>query len=536
MRTAELLTMSTKELERAELLCRIRERRITQVQAAVMLGVSARQLRRWYQAYKAGGPAALASKKRGRPSNNQLPETVKLEALRLVRERYTDFGPTLAHEKLTEAHGVRVSVETLRKWMREAGLWSTRAERRKRAQQPRLRRQCRGELVQIDGCDHDWLENRGARCVLLVYVDDATSELMELQFVASESTFDYFASTRRYLERHGKPVAFYSDKASIFRVNAKDPAGGDRFTQFGRAMHDLNIDIICANTAAAKGRVERAHLTLQDRLVKELRIRNICSVEEGNRFLPHFMVDYNRRFGRAPMSAHNAHRPMLPHERLDDVFQWQEDRRVTNNLTLHYKRIMYILEPSNLTEAVRGKRVQVFETVDGEVSIRHAGVELRARAFPKDGRVDQGAIVANKLLAPVLEQIRQKQLERDQKKLGDRWRTLREKKRIEASIEAREGATPALPAPPVSPPLVHPLLGRALALGRLLAAEGPDAAMRAIERGELREPAEQSPDQLSKGGDTLESSARLRRRRCRRSSSAAKAGRADTGAPPQPPG
>ena len=136
----------------------------------------------------------------------------------------------------------------------------------------------------------------------------------------------------------------------------------------------------------------------------------------------------------------------------------------------------------------------------------------------------------------MLEQIRQKQLERDEKKLGDRWRTLRQKKRIEASIEAREGATPALPAPPAFPPLVHPLLGRALALGRLLAAEGPDAAMRAIERGELCQPAEQNPDQLSKGGDGLESSARLRRRRYRRSSDAAKAGRADTGVPPQPPG
>jgi hypothetical protein len=200
--------------------------------------------------------------------------------------------------------------------------------------------------VQIDGSDHEWFEARGPRCVLLVYVDDATSALLELRFAESESTFEYFTSTRRHLERHGKPVAFYSDKAGIFRVNAKDAAGGDGLTQFGHAMTDLNIDVICANSAPAKGRVERAHLTLQDRLVKELRLRNICSIGDGNVFLPHFMSDYNRRFARAPTSDHDAHRSLGSHERHDDIFQWQEDRRLTKNLTLHYKRVMYLLRPN----------------------------------------------------------------------------------------------------------------------------------------------------------------------------------------------
>lgn len=262
------LTMSRRELNRVEWMIQVRERRVTQAQVAERLGVGVRQVERLYRAYKSGGAAALISKKRGRPSPRRLPETTRTEVLRTVRERYVDFGPTLAHEKLTESHGVKISVETLRQWMMTEGMWLSRAQRGPRAHPPRLRRACLGELVQIDGCDHEWFEARGPRCVLLVYVDDATSRLMQARFGRSESTFDYFDSTRRYLEQHGKPVTFYSDKAAIFRVNAKQPRGGDGATQFARAMDELNIDILCANSPQAKGRVERAHLTLQDRLVK----------------------------------------------------------------------------------------------------------------------------------------------------------------------------------------------------------------------------------------------------------------------------
>ena len=168
---------------------------------------------------------------------------------------------------------MELSVETLRHWMIEDGLWVPRARREPRIQQPRRRRPCRGELIQIDGCDHEWFEERATRCTLLVFVDDATSALMELLFCESESAFSYFAAMRSYLEQHGKPVALYSDKAGVFRVNQKEPHGGAGVTQFSRALGSLNIDILCANTPAAKGRVERAHLTLQDRLVKELRLR-----------------------------------------------------------------------------------------------------------------------------------------------------------------------------------------------------------------------------------------------------------------------
>jgi len=208
--------------------------------------------------------------------------TVSSISLAGTRERYADFGPTFAAEKLAERHNLKVSRETLRSWMQQAGIWMSRAER-KRIQQPRHRREHIGELIQIDGSGHRWFEDRAAVCTLLVFVDDATSRLMELRFVASESTFAYFEALKAYLRRHGKPVAFYSDKHSIFRVSNENAASGNGMTQFGRALSELNIEILCANTSQAKGRVERAHHTLQDRLVKELRLAGISTIEAGKR-------------------------------------------------------------------------------------------------------------------------------------------------------------------------------------------------------------------------------------------------------------
>ena len=321
--------------------------------------------------------------------------------------------------------------------MMAEGIWLPRAERAPRVHQPRRRRACLGELVQIDGCDHEWFETRAPRCVLLVYVDDATSRLMHLRFVASESTFDYFESTRQYLQEHGKPVTFYSDKASIFRVNAKQPRGGDGYTQFARAMGELNIGILCANTPQAKGRVERAHLTLQDRLVKELRLRDITTIEAANRFVPRFIADYNRRFAREPASQHNAHRPVAPYEDLNVIFRWKEKRKLTNNLTLHYKRSFYLVDPSPEALALRGKLVEVHEMQEGTVHVRHGDVDLPAAAFYKDGNVRQQDIADNKHLAAILEQIRKAQIERDEQRPAVK-RTLREKRLLKASLEGRQ--------------------------------------------------------------------------------------------------
>ena len=441
--TAKYVTMSVRELNRAELIRRVHERRLTQLKAAETLGVSLRQLQRLYRAYKADGPAGLVSKKRGRASNRKLPPEARVAAMELVVSRYADFGPTLAHEKLVELHSVAISVETLRQWMIADGLWTPNRQRNARVQQPRARRACLGELVQIDGCDHEWFEQRAERCVLLVFIDDATGRLMELLFCRSESTYAYFASARRYLDTHGKPVAFYSDKAGVFRVNHKEPKGGEGWTQFGRAMSELNIDIICANTPAAKGRVERAHQTLQDRLVKELRLNNISTMEQGNQFLPCFMSDYNRRFSRPARNPYNAHRPVLSHEDLNDIFTWQENRRVSNNLTLNYKGVLYLLEPTDAARQLRGKYATVYETEDGRVSVKQGGVHLPATAFARDqSRVDQAAIVENKLLGAVLEDIRAKQQLRSEQALASPRLTLRDKELIRRSMATAPGSSP----------------------------------------------------------------------------------------------
>lgn len=431
-----LVTMSRRELDRAGVFARIAEGRLTQVRAAELLGLTVRQVRRLCRVYADEGPSGLVSKRRGRPSNRRLPTSVRERAIELVRARYVDFGPTFACEKLVEQHGFVVSVTTLRRWMMEAELWTPRKLRDRRVHQPRRRRECVGELIQIDGCDHEWFEDRAPRCVLLVFVDDATGELMELRFAPSESTFEYFTSVRRYLERHGRPVAFYSDKASIFRVNRKDH-GGDGLTQFGRAMRELNIDVICANSAPAKGRVERAHQTLQDRLVKELRLAGISSMEDGNSFLARFVDDYNRRFGRPPRSTHDVHRPLQPDEPLDDIFRLQVERKVSRNLTLSYKRVLYLLEPTSEAHDVKGKRVRIYEDDDGNVSIRSGERELVARPFAKEPRasVSPGDIVDNKLLGAVLAEIRGQQLAREEERLR-KARTRRDRRLLTKRLKA----------------------------------------------------------------------------------------------------
>ena len=408
-----VIAMSRAEIDRMGVLRDLAEDRIRVSEAATLMGLGRRQVLRLAKAYRQHGPEALVSRRRGKPSNRSYPAALRSEVIGLIRERYSDFGPTLAGEKLAELHGIHLGRETIRQWMMAAGIWKDRRQRMKPVHQPRHRRDCLGELIQIDGSDHWWFETRGPRCTLLVYIDDATSRLMHLQFVESESTFDYFNATRAYLERHGKPIAFYSDKHGVFRVNRKDAAGGDGMTQFGRALHALNIDIICANCSQAKGRVERANATLQDRLVKEMRLLGISSLAAGNAFLPAFMADYNARFAKLPFDNRDLHRSFAEHDDLDDAFAWKEERSVSANLTLQYDQVMFILVPNEITRPLARKRVTVIDYPDGRLAIRHNGVDLPYRAFDKRPQVNQAAIVENKRLGPVLAYIAEKQKELD---------------------------------------------------------------------------------------------------------------------------
>lgn len=393
----ELHTMSNKELTRLEAMVRIKEKRLTQKEAGERLGISTRQVKRLYQAYRKRGAKGIVSKKRGKPSNNRLDAGMKQAALDLIKERYADFGPTLAHEKLREVHKVEISRESVRKLMIEEGLWKARRAKKPSAHQMRERRACFGELVQIDGSDHAWFEERGPKCTLLVYIDDATGQLLELWFVTDETTFAYFEASRHYFERYGKPVAFYSDKHGIFRVNQPRPLGTTSgLTQFGRAMQELDIQIICANTPQAKGRIERANQTLQDRLVKELRLRGISDMQAGNAYLPEFREDFNRRFAVAPRSNHDAHRPLRKNENLDLILTHQNTGTLSKNLTVQSNKVIYQIQSDRPDYALRNAEVTICENAKGEVTILYNKKSLPYSIYKKPPR--QAEIADSKTL------------------------------------------------------------------------------------------------------------------------------------------
>jgi transposase len=415
MQPAELVTLTMRELDRFKVIQAVAEAGLKPGRAAERLGLSVRQVERLAIRYREHGPAGVASGRRGRPGNRKLDEGLALRALGIIRERYADFGPTLAREKLAECHGIQLAKETVRKLMTDAGLWVPRAQRPPKVYQPRARRACLGELVQIDGSDHRWFEDRAPACTLLVYVDDATSRLMHLHFTATESTFSYFEATRAYLERHGKPVALYSDRASVFRsVRAHET--GRSVTHFGRAMYELNIDTFCANSSPAKGRVERAHLTLQDRLVKELRLRGICTLADANAYAPVFMRVYNLRFAKPPRSTFDAHRPLRADEDLDALLTWRETRRVTKALTVQYDRVMYLLDDTPQNRRLIHRYIEVWEYPDGRIEIRADGEALPYREYDRLTEVDQGAVVEHKRLAHALAVAQALQAQRDDRR------------------------------------------------------------------------------------------------------------------------
>jgi hypothetical protein len=410
------VTMSMRELDRVKVMAALADGYLKPGRAAERLGLTVRQVHRLLRRYLEDGPSGLASRKCDKPSNHQLDADKAQRALAVIRDRYPDFGPTLACEKLREVHGLVLAKETVRQLMMEAGLWIPRKLRSPTIYQPRNRRHCVGELIQIDGSDHAWFEDRAPACTLLVYIDDATSRLMHLHFTYSESTFSYFEATRRYLELHGKPQAFYSDKASVFRCNNKQTTGGDGYTQFGRVLYELNIESICANSSQAKRRVERANLTLQDRLVKEMRLQGITTIAAANAFAPCFMADYNRRFAKPPRNDWDAHRALRDDENLDEIFTWRALRKVSHVLTLQYDKTIYLLPDSVQMRRLIHRYIDVYEYPDGRIEIRADGVVLPYVPYDRLPEIDQGAIVENKRLSHVLQVAQLVQQQRDDRR------------------------------------------------------------------------------------------------------------------------
>jgi len=380
----KILQMSQQELTRLEVMQRLKDKRLVQKEAALRLGLSVRQVKRLWRRYKQQAAKGLVSQRRGKASNHHLAAGVIQQALDLIKKKYADFGPTLAHEKLQEIDHVPISRESVRKLMIEEGLWKPRRRKKEVVHQMRERRACFGELVQIDGSDHAWFEERGERCTLLVFIDDATGQLLELRFVTDESFFAYGEAARLYFEQYGKPVAFYSDRHGIFRVNVAQPLGSTPgVTQFGRAMAELDIQIICANTPQAKGRVERVIQTLQDRLVKELRLRNIASLETGNAFLPAYRADFNHRFAVSPRSTLDAHRPLLPSDNLDRILTWQKQTSLSKNLTLQYNKIIYQIQTERPLYTLQKAPVMICENAKGEVIILYKNAPLSYTTYKK---------------------------------------------------------------------------------------------------------------------------------------------------------
>lgn len=377
--------MSMKERVRLETFSRVRRGEMSVAKAAVLLGISVRQSRRLWKRYNLDGDVGLVHRLRGRPGN-ALKRAVRDKALALCRTRYADFGSALAAEYL-QKDGLVLARQTLWRWRRLSGdLGPVRRAARHRIR--RERRSSMGELVQMDGSAHDWFEGRRGQCVLFVMIDDATGRVF-CRFYESEDTASAFALFGSYVRKHGLPAALYVDKDSIYRVN--DPLARERgrqrgrmpLTQFGRAMEQLAVTVICADSPQAKGRVERVNGTLQDRLVKALRLAGISTIQQANEFLQRqFLPEHNRRFGVLAASPIDVHRKVPAGVVLGEILCVQEQRTVGRDWCVAYKQRVLQLDKRHEKLALAGRQITVLETASGQLRLMHRGRRLRWREAP----------------------------------------------------------------------------------------------------------------------------------------------------------
>lgn len=382
----DVFGMSAGERERSHVVRLVVARKFGQRQASERLGICVRQVKRLVRAYRLQGDAGLISKQRGRVSPRRLRETQRLMIVELLRGKYSGFGPTLAAEKLGEIEGIEISRESVRRLQIASGLWRPKRRKAKRAFLLRERRPRFGELIQIDGSPHDWFEGRAPRCALLVFIDDATGRLTALHMAKAESTRAYLAALRQHLLAHGAPLALYSDRHGVFRVNAKEARAGDGKTEFNRVTERLGVEQICALTPQAKGRVERANQTLQDRLVKEMRLRDISSIEAAEAFFPQFIESFNAKFAVAPQNPEDAHRPLkLEPSALEEVLARREERTLTKALTFSCGGIRYAVKTKGPGLALRGAKITLLHLLDGSMRARFNNRDLAFTAYGVNG-------------------------------------------------------------------------------------------------------------------------------------------------------
>ena len=363
------IRLGEAEVDRFNIISEVNSRKLTQREASEMLGITTRQVHRLLIRVRSEGIAGIKSKHRG--GNRLFSPEFKERILTAVRERYQGFGPTFASEKLQSLEGLKISKETLRQWMMSSGLWNGRSRKRARIHQSRERRPRFGELVQIDGSHHDWFEGRSPKCCLLVFVDDATSQIIGLRFDETETTLGYMALVQEHLKTYGRPVAYYSDKHSIFKTT-REHSIDSRFepTQLHRALRALQIELICAHSSQAKGRVERANQTLQDRLVKEMRLRGISNIDDANAYAPEFIMGYNKQFGVAPANEQDAHRVVVSESAtLKRVLSVQIERKLSKNLEFSLDCRTYQIITTTKGYRLRHKTVTICRHIDGTESV-----------------------------------------------------------------------------------------------------------------------------------------------------------------------
>jgi len=367
--------LSTKDRDRLKVLHEVKRKHLTQRAAARQLGISDRWVRKLLVRVRKGGDGGIVHRGRGRRSNRRLPESLRTQTLKLVQAKYSDFGPTLACEYLAKDHQVEVSKETLRQWLIGAGLRRVKRRKAEEVHVWRPRRSCRGELVQWDTSEHDWLEGRGPRLYLVAMIDDATSQAYA-RFVGHDSTEENLRVLWEYLKRWGRPVEFYTDKSSLFTVNAPAPEAADEavkeeLTQIGRALQELGIGWIAAHSPQAKGRIERFFGTAQDRLVKGLRLAQASSLEAANTYLEQeYLPLWNQGFTVVAANQTDAHRRLSREQDLPAILSHVEERVVTPDYTIRYQGKIYQIARGDIRAGLRGGRVRVEQRLDGSLAVK----------------------------------------------------------------------------------------------------------------------------------------------------------------------
>jgi hypothetical protein len=373
----DIIMASQRELKRLHIIQKVLEGGITQRDASEVLRISDRQIRRLVKRVKIEGEKGVIHRSRGRASNRRISQKFKEKVLKLYRAQYQGFGPTLASEKLEERDSIAINDETLRVWLIESGDWH-KSRKRRAYRQWRERKQYRGEMIQMDGSHHDWFEGRGPQCVFMGYIDDATGRVFG-RFYPYEGTMPAMDSFRGYIKRYGLPMSVYLDKHTTYKSPGKpsfeDELNGTKpLSKFERALKELGVHVIHANSPQAKGRIERCFGTLQDRLVKEMRLQGIQDTEEANRFLAYYLPTYNRRFPVKPLGKDNLHRKIPKGLNLDSIFCMKTERALRNDFTVAHNRKLYQIE-----EKIRASKVIVQDRLDGSVVITYKEIPLTFR-------------------------------------------------------------------------------------------------------------------------------------------------------------